>query len=680
MIHPRFVSGTIIDYLHSVSIPYVMGRCCVLVILSIFLSLTLKGQIEGFPNISLKDFARTVSPVIDSNNHAVVLWEQGRSEIQVYDSEPRIRLIHRYAVRIKILKKEGFEKANYTIPLYKIRDHFEYAENIRGYTHNYDGQIWTMTMDKNAIFHEKVNEYVNLTKFTLPNISEGSIIDIFYDIVSTDIFNFRGWRYQDDIPKLYSEYTAIIPAMFEYNVSLKGGYELSDLKSSRLDAYFLISGSRYDCSKMVYTMKDIPAFKEESYMLAPVNYISAINFELIQYHLPRGGKQVFSKEWEDVTQELLKDNSFGKQMDRTRDFRSVLKEITVPSDSDLIKAKKIYEYIKNQIRWNQNYGKYSQFGVQKALAQRHGNVGDINLGLIAALRGAGLEAYPIVISTRQNGLPNTLHPVLSDFDYVIVQIRVNGQNYFLDATERNLPFGLLPLRCINGSGRIIYSRRSSEWIKLENEIESQVNYTISGKIDTNGLLSGSLTISHKGLAALNIRNRIRSFNSIDAYIEDQMDRVTPIRIQDGEVRNIDSLDNPLEEFFQITLDLSNQLEGGKLTFNPIFINRITKNPFNLEERNYHVDLGSRILETLSVSIFLPEGYTLQSQPENIRFALPENGTDFTYQSLYDGNVLQMRQTMGLNKAIYEVDEYFHLKEFFSMIIQHQRIDFIFQKQ
>src|SRR5690606_15378377 len=123
----------------------------------------------------------------------------------------------------------------------------------------------------------------------------------------------------------------------------------------------------------------------EMYMLAPVNYMAAINFELIQYHLPNGSKQVFTKEWKNVDRELLSDKSFGKQLERTRDFQQMLSTIE-PADTDLAKAKKAYAYVQNQIRWNNTYGKYAQHGVKEALAQRHGNIGDINLALIASLR------------------------------------------------------------------------------------------------------------------------------------------------------------------------------------------------------------------------------------------------------------------------------------------------------
>src|SRR5690606_30426931 len=118
------------------------------------------------------------------------------------------------------------------------------------------------------------------------------------------------------------------------------------------------------CSQLTYVMADIPAFREESYMLAAKNYKSAINFELMQYYSTSGARQNLTKEWKDVDRELLTNRSFGGQINRENNFKHILSRIYTENDSEEDKARKIYEYIKSQIRWNKVYGKYSQFGVK----------------------------------------------------------------------------------------------------------------------------------------------------------------------------------------------------------------------------------------------------------------------------------------------------------------------------
>src|SRR5690606_23853749 len=284
------------------------------------------------------------------------------------------------------------------------------------------------------------------------------------------------------------------------------------------------------------------------------------------------------------------------------------------------------------------------------------------------------------VSTRENGLPKTIHPVISDFNYLVAQVRVNGKKYFLDASEENLPFGLLPLRCINGSGRIIYSKKSSEWIKLENEIDASTHFDITGKIDETGQFKGKLRVIYKGLDALNHRNYIRKFSSLDSYIEERMNNSANMQIEDGNIYQLDSLDNDLVESYEISMDFRDNIHGNHFALNPILINGVTKNPFNLEERNYPVDLGSRQKETYSIAIHLPEGFVMERQPKNVALTLPEAAARYTFRSQYIEGNLVLKQDLSLNKAIYEVEEYFHLKEFYSRIIQHQKVDFAFIKK
>src|SRR5690606_647326 len=125
-------------------------------------------------------------------------------------------------------------------------------------THNLENnKIVSTPLTSKAIFLEKTSPYLQLSKFTLPNVREGSVIDIKYRIYSPDILNFRTWRFQSDIPKISSVYTAIMPATYQYRVILRGPYQLTDTKSEILRSHFLLNGVRNDCSKITYIMDSI---------------------------------------------------------------------------------------------------------------------------------------------------------------------------------------------------------------------------------------------------------------------------------------------------------------------------------------------------------------------------------------------------------------------------------------
>lgn len=641
---------------------------------------TAQAQIASFPEVTYQE-ANMTKISLDSSASAVVLIEKGNTSIQSSEYDRAYMVFHTYKARIKILNKEGFDQANFTIPLYKYGSTFERIENINGTTYNLENnKITSSKLERKNIFNENKAEYLKLSKFTLPNIKEGSIIDVEYTVVSPDIFNFRTWDFQSDIPKLKSEYNVLIPGVYQYNVVLKGALKLTDTKTSVNNNCITMFNNSINCSNITYIMDSIPAFVEEPYMLAAKNYMSAIYFELKEAYVMGGQKKTFTKNWSDVDRELLLEKEFGGQI-KKKDFIKEKIDPSILAISDpIVRAQKTYDWIQQSIKWNNTYGKYSQNGVEDALKNNNGNIADINLALIAALNAANIEAYPILVSTRNNGLPNNLHPVISDFNYVIVGAKINNEIIQLDASDRLLPFGQLPLRAINGEGRIIYNKKSSEWIPLTNNIISSTYYIFNGKLNLDGTIHGELLIQNSGLDAYNKRREILDFPSFEEYTEKLDERMTNIDFKKTEIDNLENTENILSINSEIVMNIDQVIKNGTFHVNPIFIDRTTKNPFNLDERTYAVDLGARRNEAYEINIEMPEGTTLTNGPKSMSIKLPDNTTKYTYKSKYENNTLSVTQLLQLGKAIYSTDEYFGLKELFSRIIQQSKVDYTFNYQ
>lgn len=160
---------------------------------------------------------------IDSNANAVVLREYGNASIIIDPAKGGLMLEFYYHIKTKIFTKEGFSKADFTIPLYTSGNSKEVISSIKGVTYNLNGEkIAEYDLDKSKIFNEKSTKSVALTKLTLPNIQEGSIIELRYTINSPFLYNFRTWKFQEDIPKVYSEFVSKIPEICIYNQNMRG--------------------------------------------------------------------------------------------------------------------------------------------------------------------------------------------------------------------------------------------------------------------------------------------------------------------------------------------------------------------------------------------------------------------------------------------------------------------------
>ncbi|MCJ0743549.1 DUF3857 domain-containing protein [Pedobacter montanisoli] len=654
----------------------------ILIIACVFFSFGAYAQDFSYGDIedSEQSFSKST---LDSNANAIYLNEYGTSRF-IFDSQTgNMKLVHDYHARIKIFNKDGAKSADIVVPLYRYgtgNDQQEYISNLTASTFNYaNGSYNESVLNKNNIFRENKNKYVTLVKFTLPNIKDNSIIEYKYTIESPYLFNYRTWEFQTDIPKLKSTYIAYIPSNYNYNVTLRGFYKLSDSKAEISRECLRVSGVDMDCSKLTYTMNYIPAFIEEEYMTSAANYKSAIYFELAEVFYLNGSRKKYTSTWKDVEMQLVDDKNFGGHLKRKDVFKDIVPNITKDASTELEKAKAIFDYIKKQIKWNNIYSKYGDESIKSVLESRSGNSAEINLSLIAALSAANIDVEAVILSTRDNGMVSKINPVISEFNYVIAKANIDGESYLLDATEPLIQFGLLPLRCVNDQGRVINLKKPSYWIDLKANKKSTSVHFFNGKLGKDGKITGKLTSSSNGYDALSTRKNIKKYSSLDEYVEKLEEKLSGIKIKDFSIKNIDSIDLLMEEEYQLEFTVQNMQNADQSYFSPFFINPIKKNPFKLKERNYPVDLGAQYEERTTINLELPENYKVKETPKEIAVSLPNNGGRYLLQTTVNDGSMMISQVFTLNKPIYSAEEYFALKEFYNRIIQAQKTEILLTK-
>ena len=96
--------------------------------------------------------------------------------------------------------------------------------------------------------------------------------------------------------------------------------------------------------------------------------------------------------------------------------------------------------------WDGKYRIFSDVRVKEAFERKSGNSSEINLALINALEAAGIDSKIMLIATREFRQPTMQYPVLSDFIYALVYLKMGQETYLLDATDKHTPFGVLPFR------------------------------------------------------------------------------------------------------------------------------------------------------------------------------------------------------------------------------------------
>jgi hypothetical protein len=420
-------------------------------------------------------------------------------------------------------------------------------------------------------------------------------------------------------------------------------------------------------------MDDIPAFVPETDMTSPYNFLSSVNFQLASYqNLSTGAVTNYARDWPDVDHDFKQSDTFGAELHRKGFFKTIVAPLIEGKTDSLEKAKAIFRYVQQNIRWNFNYGTNCLDGVRKAIEKHSGNCAEVNLALVDALNAAGLPSEPVLLSTRDNGFVNKLYPVTSGFNYVIAKVDIANKSYLLDATDVLMPFGILPFRCLNDQGRVMSMDKPSYWIDINTGQKRVRNFLVDLTLMPEGKLKGTLIELSTGYDAYEKRKEIKRFNSPEEYVQSLDEKSSKLRLLKSNFSNLDSLDEPLTERYVIELNDYQNTDLNHLTFNQFLFDHVVRNPYQLRERSYPVDKGMALTETFSVTLHLPRDYVVEAPPREIDLTLPESGARF--QSFYQPGAESFTYShiFQFNKAIFQPAEYAALKEFFNKIILLQK--------
>lgn len=599
----------------------------------------------------------------DSTANAVVLYEHANVYVDE-KSDYAFRTDH--YKRIKIFNKSATEEATVTIQLYKKQR----IENIKATTYSLQGElIRKIHLLDSSIFENQLSENWKEITFTLPNISNGCVIEYTYSFINTGS-TLKDWYFQSDIPKIKSEYTSKIPGNWRYNTRIIGYKKLDKHESSVKRGCLHIPGLRKDgdCIVSEYGMNDVPAFKEEAYMLAKHNYMSRLAFELISFTKTDGTTTKYTKTWKHADK-TLKKLFLDNQTSKKNYFKNKL-PLQLSSISDpLEKAKTVYYHIQKRMHWNERHWTSNSLKVKRAYEEKTGSVDAINLILYNSLQALNIESYVVALSTRDNGMPTKLHPVVDDFNYVIVKVVVNNKTFFLDATDKFLPFGEVPMRCLNGDGRVLDFKKGSYWETIKPLSKTSLRSQIQLEFNEENQLNGSLIVAKKGYFALDEKTSLQA-KTKDEFLDEFETEHPNIEVEDVTREGLNNNDTSLKSTYQITLDITNTEDI--IRINPFIYERMSINPFKLKERNYPVDFAYSRSRTQMLSIKIPDGYTVKSLPNSMGLSLPEKGGSYILKVSEKNGKINLFTKFDISKETYTSEEYYYLKEFFNQIITSQK--------
>ncbi|PIA81822.1 transglutaminase [Gaetbulibacter sp. 4G1] len=662
----------------------------------LFVSQLIIAQDYKFGKVSKEELQEKFNS-LDSSASATYLYKY-RKTFYEYQEQKGFQLITEIHERIKIYNQEGFDYATKAINLHKSGSYHETVTGLKAYTYNLaEGKIEDTKLKKDGIFKTEKSKYRNETKFTMPNIKEGSVLEYEYKIISPFYQNVDEFHFQYAIPvkKLEAQFQA--PEYYNFKVNVKGYLRITPKVENKRDKIVFrnksrsggtgfgnptskttFSSSTLEFNKEVstYNLENIPALKEEPYVNNINNYRSSVKYELSYKKLPQSTIEYYSTTWEDVVKTIYKSSSFGAELNKSGYYEDDIDNLISSTSDPKKRIALIFDFVKSKVKWNEYYGYHTDDGVRKAYKEQVGNVAEINLMLTSMLRYAGLKANPVLVSTRQNGIP--IFPTREGYNYVISCVELPTGNVLLDATNKYGSPNILPYRTLNWEGRIIKKGGASSQINLYPNENSKNSILMMIDLSEEGDIEGNYRSVKTNHSALSYRNRYNNSDK-DDFLEKLENKYGGLEVSDFKVTNTTNLSKPIMESYKFAKESQADIIGDKIYFSPLFFLCTKENPFKLEKREFPVDFGYPSSSTYRITINLPDGYKVESLPEASALVLPENLGSFKYILSQNQSTIQLLIDTKMNTSIVSPLYYETLKSYFKQFIEKENEQIVLTK-
>ncbi|WGF92870.1 transglutaminase domain-containing protein [Aequorivita marisscotiae] len=653
------------------------------------------SQNYKFGKVSKEELLQKEHPT-DPTADAAILYREIHTEFQ-YTNNDGFYMVTDVFERVKIYNKEGFDWASKEVDLYQSTSSSkDEIIGLKAYTYYLDGnnKIEEVKLKNDGVFEEKTTKYIHKTKFTMPDVREGCVIEYKYSIKSPFISNIDEFRLQETIPVEKIEIRFASPEYFVFKTHQKGWVPYKVESTSR-DRTIALANSRSEYDRYgnmtnrggardfkfkedIYTidLTDVPAMKEESYAGNIDNYSTGLKFELSYVDFPGSSMKTYSTTWEDVSKGIYKVDSFGNELDKDNYFEDDLNSLLNGVSSQEEKVNKIFSFVLNKMTWNRYTGYYTNEGVKEAYKKGSGNVADINLMLIAMLRKANINANPVLVSTKDNGMP--LFPTRNGFNYVIAAVELPQGMVLLDATNKEAEVGVLKPSIMNWQGRLILKDGTSSWVPLSPQTHavksSMVNVAIKPDMTVTGVAKNRFT----GNYALKYRAKYKSLNA-DATRKALEKDANQAELSEVNFENLITLGEPVALDYEFETFGAVEDVAGKLYLSPMVFMATKESPFKPETRLYPIDFGYPMKDRYIFNIALPEGYKVESLPENAVYNLGTNMGSYRYLISQAGNNIQLSVEFSINKSYIAAEEYGNLKKFFELLIAKENEKVVLSK-
>jgi hypothetical protein len=352
------------------------------------------------------------------------------------------------------------------------------------------------------------------------------------------------------------------------------------------------------------------------------------------------------------------------------------------------KIKKIYSFVsrdKDVVELNYGLGGYDFNDASACFKEKYLASRDCALLLLALLRAENIEAYPVLVSSQNNGRIYEEIPSIQQFDNVIIVAYAGDKAFWLEPADGQGGIHELSSDLQGRPALIVKKDRTDFGITPGSEfVENREEIRAEYRLLDDGSLEGSLTLREYGI---NKMQWLKIYNSLS-----EKDRPNIPRILIGQINPLAYIINhtfkesineagpfSMQTHFRIS-DYATKEENGWTLKLPLLSGGGMKDLLALDpqKRLWPIVIGNAFQEDKRFHIILPETMTVKSMPKDI--LLENDYSSFQVICTSSGSDIWYYSRTSIKKGVIPKEDMKGLQDILRAMNQHFKETIILEKR
>ncbi|PQB05901.1 DUF3857 domain-containing protein [Aureitalea marina] len=343
------------------------------------------------------------------------------------------------------------------------------------------------------------------------------------------------------------------------------------------------------------------------------------------------------------------------------DTRQKIAQLIADAPSEKEKVKRIYQYVQDNTRYisvQLGIGGLRPYPASEVQEMGYGDCKGLTNYTMALLKLAGIKAYYAEVYAGPE--KRDIDPEFASIqgNHVILNVPLEEEEIWLECTSQTMPFNFLGdftddrnVLLLTPEGGIM--KRTPKYSEADNVLVTKGESYLAADGGLQGAVSMSATgiqyDSRQGIERLDMEDKIKMYKRYWGYINN-------LSLQDIQVENNrDSIQ--FSEDMKVAVRDYGSFAGDKMIVPLNSFNRYTNSPKRDKDRQQDVVRDRGFLDIDEFVLHLPEGYKIESVPNDISEKTTYGIYETSVEVSEDGGIVTFRRKFQLNQGKYPAAEY-----------------------